>query len=523
MANDLEKHPQRTQKPVEDHLRTDVDAALQLLRDRGSESGTLDPEQNRRLLRRIDLHIMPLICIVYCKDDLPVLSRHLLTNSVAVLQYLDKIAISYASVTGIKTSANLRGTQFNWIASIFFFGQLLFEFPTIRLIQLFPLAKYVAVNVIIWGTILASLAACKSFASLMVCRALLGVAEAAVVPAWVVFTSAWYRKEEQAFRVGIWFSMCGFAQMFGGFFSYGVANHVGGDVQAALQGWQIIFLFLGLLTSVVGIVFWFFLPDSPLSAKFLSTEEKALHAERMRQNEQGIGNRIFKWNQFWEAIRDVNTWLYAFWVFAANIPNSTATSFGNILVTGMGYTKKESLLLVTPLGAYEVVVLIGLTYLAGKTNQRLWCCIAGHIPSIVGAILMATTNKVPALIGFYLTGGIPIGWTTILALQSTNVAGSTKKITVTSIGVIAYTVGNIISPQTFQTKDAPRYLPAKISICILYFLITVDLHLIRWFAVRENRRRDKEREELGDKYVVEENHEFLDLTDRENKEFRYAV
>lgn len=130
MANDLEKHPQRAQKPVEDHLRTDVDAALQLLRDRGSESGTLDPEQNRRLVRRIDLHIMPLICIVYCKDDLRVLSRHLLTHSVAVLQYLDKIAISYASVTGIKTSANLRGTQFNWIASIFFFGQLLFEFPT---------------------------------------------------------------------------------------------------------------------------------------------------------------------------------------------------------------------------------------------------------------------------------------------------------------------------------------------------------------------------------------------------------
>ena len=66
-----------------------------------------------------------------------------------VLQYLDKIAISYASVTGIKESAHLQGNEFNWIASIFFFGQLVFEFPTIRLIQLFPLAKYVAVNVII--------------------------------------------------------------------------------------------------------------------------------------------------------------------------------------------------------------------------------------------------------------------------------------------------------------------------------------------------------------------------------------
>ncbi|KAI7777690.1 hypothetical protein LA080_003183 [Diaporthe eres] len=420
MTPSTEKDPQQTLQSVEGHSRSDADAALEMLQEHGSQTGILDPEKHRRLVRRIDLHIMPLICIVY------------------FLQYLDKIAISYASVTGIKESAHLRGNEFNWIASIFFFGQLAFEFPTIRLIQLFPLAKYVAVNVVIWGGVLACMA------------------EAAVVPAWVVFTSQWYRKDEQAFRVGIWFSMCGFALLLGGCFSYGVANHVGGDVHAALRGWQVIFLILGLLTSVVGIIFWFVLPDSPLSAKFLSAEEKALHAERMRENEQGIGNRVFKWNQFWEAIKDPNTWLYAFWIFAANIPNSIATSFGNILVTGMGYTRKGSLLLVTPLGAYEIVVLIGLTYLASKTGQRLWICIAGHIPSIVGAILMATTNKVPALIGFYLSGGIPIGWTTILALQSTNVAGSTKKITVTCIGTIAYTIGNIISPQTFQAKDAPR-------------------------------------------------------------------
>jgi len=88
---------------------------------------------------------------------------------------------------------------------------------------------------------------------------------------------------------------------------------------------------------------------------------------------------------------------------------------------------------------------------------------------------------------------------------------------------IAYTVGNIISPHNFQAKDAPRYLPAKISICILYFLITVDLYVIRWVAIRENRKRDEVRDEEGEDYVVKSNHEFLDLTDRENKEFRYYV
>jgi MFS transporter, ACS family, allantoate permease len=317
--------------------------------------------------------------------------------------------------------------------------------------------------------------------------------------------------------------MCGFAQMFGGYVAYGVAIHVGKDPHAKLHGWQIIFLILGLFTVLVGIVFYFVLPDSPLTAGLLTRDEKALHAEHLRGNEQGIGTKVFKKMQVWEALRDPNTWLYAFWVFAANIPNSIATSFGNILVTGMGYSATETLLLVTPLGAYEVVVLLGLTWLATKTNQRLWWCILGHIPSIVGAILMATTEKAPALVGYYLSGGIPIGWTTILGLTSTNVAGSTKKVTVACIQTIAYTVGNIISPHTFQSKDAPRYLPAKISICIIYFLITVDLYVIRWLAVRENKRRDKVREEKGESYVVEKNHEFLDLTDRENEEFRYSL
>lgn len=65
----------------------------------------------------------------------------------------------------------------------------------------------------------------------------------------------------------------------------------------------------------------------------------------------------------------------------------------------------ESLLLVIPLGAHEVVVLMGLTWSAMKTHQRLWCCIAGHIPSINGAILMATNEKTPAVVGYYLFDG----------------------------------------------------------------------------------------------------------------------
>lgn len=175
---ELKPAPPHGNGPQTPTTRAGADAALQLLRETGGlgESPTALTTtttaaaadlaaRRRRLVRKIDLRVMPLICTVY------------------FLQYIDKTAISYASVTGLPQSTNLQGSQFNWVASIFFFGQLAFEFPTVRLVQRFPLAKYAAANVALWGVVLACLAACRSYAGLLVCRFVLGALEAAVVPA----------------------------------------------------------------------------------------------------------------------------------------------------------------------------------------------------------------------------------------------------------------------------------------------------------------------------------------------------
>jgi ACS family allantoate permease-like MFS transporter len=85
--------------------------------------------------------------------------------------------------------------------------------------------------------------------------------------------------------------------MLRGYVAYGIATHVSKDSHAALEEWQIIFLFLGLFTALIEVVFFFVLPDSPLTARSLSPEEKGLHAEHLRGNEQGIGSKTFKKEQ----------------------------------------------------------------------------------------------------------------------------------------------------------------------------------------------------------------------------------
>jgi ACS family allantoate permease-like MFS transporter len=100
----------------------------------------------------------------------------------------------------------------------------------------------------------------------------------------------WYTRAEQGFRTGIWFSFNGFGQIFGGLVAYGIAQ---GNAKHgfSLAPWKIIFLLTGLLTAVIGIIFFFVMPDNQLNARFLTKEERVLAVHRIRGNNQGIGNK----------------------------------------------------------------------------------------------------------------------------------------------------------------------------------------------------------------------------------------
>ena len=64
----------------------------------------------------------------------------------------------------------------------------------------YPLGKYLAVTVTIWGIVLICHGATKNFAGLMVARFFLGVTESAVVPGFSLLTGMFYKRDEQPSR-----------------------------------------------------------------------------------------------------------------------------------------------------------------------------------------------------------------------------------------------------------------------------------------------------------------------------------
>jgi sugar phosphate permease len=85
----------------------------------------------------------------------------------------------------LKEDTGISTDQFSQLALVFYVTYLAFEFPTGYLMQRLPTAKYLGVNVILWGLMTALVSTAKNWAGLVTLRVLLGCFEAVVAPALV--------------------------------------------------------------------------------------------------------------------------------------------------------------------------------------------------------------------------------------------------------------------------------------------------------------------------------------------------
>ncbi|KAH0424883.1 hypothetical protein CcaCcLH18_11310 [Colletotrichum camelliae] len=457
----------------------EVDPALAFV---NGEQVQFTPEEEAAVLRKIDWALMPLLCWIYA------------------LQFADKTSLNYASLMGIREDTGLdpHSQQYSWASSIFYAGYILWEFPTTYLLRALPLGKYTSANITLWGAVLVCHIFAFNYAGLLSVRFFLGALEATVTPAFVILTSAWYKQNEQAKRMGYWLSCNGVALLTLGPVAYGLS----GAHNTVLATWKVLYLVLGLPTVITG----------------------AISIERIRGNFQGIGSRKWKWDQFFEAFRDPRTYLYVLFSLLMNIPNGGITAFGSIIINSFGFNSRLSLLLNMPTGAVDITCKLLFTYLSDRLLDRtLFAFIAILIPMVGGILMIALplTNQAGLLVGYYSIGAAGASWCLIMVMISNNTLGYTKKATVNGLQILAYGAGNWIGPQTFRSNEAPNYKNGKMMVAIMYGLAACTIVAIRLVNIWENKRRDKKAAEQPE--AVATGTEFLDLTDFEQPSFRYVL
>jgi MFS family permease len=226
-----------------------------------------------------------------------------------------------ASAYGLQKDLNLKGGQYGWLGSIFYFGYLVAQLPAGYAMQRLPVGKFLGFTGVSWGIILMTTPACTSFAGIAVNRFMLGLVEAAVNPGFVLVMSMWYTAKEQPLRLETYYCTNGIATMFGGLLGYAI-----GHISGGIAKWMYVFIIFGAMSLVAGIATLWFLPDLPSTAKFLNQREKAVAIERVAANRQGVKNHNFKTDQAWQTVADPKTWILFILAVSAQVPNAAITS-----------------------------------------------------------------------------------------------------------------------------------------------------------------------------------------------------
>lgn len=485
----------------------DGDEALRLVGT--ARTAQFSDEYNRKVRRKLDLLIPPLCAAVY------------------FTQFLDKTSLNYASIMGLP----IVGQQYNLVSAAFYFGFLLFEFPTVYLSQKTRVAKYLGVNICLWGAILMLHSVGTSFGAFFALRFLLGMCECCVAPILILIISMFYKKNEQATRISWFYVNNGLTQIFGGFVAYGISFYSG----TRLAPYKIIYILLGGLAIVVGICVLIWLPDSPVHAKFLTKEERIAALERVRDDQGGTENHKIKKEQIFEALLDIRTWLIVLTTLMTSIPNGALSNFSNIIIKNFGYTSKQALILGTPAGAIAAVTTLLCGWYSDKKNERMLPIVYALVPTIVGTAILIGLNgssqKGALLFGVYLIGTFGSALSTVYAYNASNTAGHTKKSTINSMTLVSFAVGNIIGTQIFAPSDAPSYLPGKISILVLLTAQLAISVLLRWINLRLNVKKQAKLAEIkarhgwsdADVQREREKYAFADLTDKQNIYFIYTA
>jgi ACS family allantoate permease-like MFS transporter len=180
-----------------------------------------------------------------------------------------------------------------------------------------------------------------------------------------------------------------------------------------------------------------------------------------------------------------------------------------------------------PTGFVQVYSNLFFGYLADKTKQRSLVAISAHLVSLFFISLLVGSSHVGPLhlrfgqlvAYFFTVGNGSTPYFIVISMVSSNTLGYTKKTTVNSLVFTSMAAAYLIGPQIF--RDSPYYFKAKyarIGLWVLALLLLIAIYALNVF---ENKKRDREHE--TNQIVHPKGVEFLDLTDRENHQFRYVV
>jgi len=391
-----------------------------------------------------------------------------------IINYLNRITISFA-IPGIESSLGITAEMAGLASGIFFIGYFIFQIPGTFLVHKYGARTMVTLFLIGWGVFSILNSYVQSVIELYIVRFMIGFMEGAFFPGLIYYISFWFPKKQMARANALFLTAVPISNIIG--------SPILGNI-VSLYGWRIAFTFGGIPAIIFGILTWFYLPDFPDKAPWLSDKEKTTLLNEIMSENQIIEKSQGKYT-ISKAFKEKKTILlsiiYFFWMtnlFAILIWSP------DILLLGSKYGISYIGWILAGVWLIGLIAMVSWAWHSDKTGERLHHTSLGLLIALVGSIIAFFSSKNLYLLLFaliLLVSGLLMPFGSFWAIPTEFL---TAEAAATSIGLIN-SIGNLggfIGPYLIGLIETTTgsFIFGYSLIALFFILAIISIYILKF-------------------------------------------
>ncbi|KAI6142747.1 major facilitator superfamily domain-containing protein [Pisolithus tinctorius] len=432
-----------------------------------------DSSAERQLRRKIDSRLLPVIVFL------------------AIMSSIDRIVISFARLEGLQSDLHLTDIQYDTVLATAYALYCPALVPSNMFLHRTTRPSiYIGCCAVLWGITSGLTGLTKDYHSILACRVLLGVPEAAFYPGCSYLLSRWYTRKELGLRSALLLSGSMMALAFGGLLAAAVLATL--QDKFHLAAWRWLFFMEGTATVLVGILSMWLLPDYPHNTRWLNAEERRLAQLRLAKD-VGEADMDSEEASIFEGLRlamkDTKAYLFMFLAFVLSLAASFLNFFPTLTAT-LGYSTTITLLMSAPPWVLPTILGTVNAWHSDRTGERFFHLVTYWWIAVIGFIISLSTMATAAR--YFSQYLMTIRFTSDMLFIAW-VANAIPRPPGKRSVVIALTIGGgnagiLAGSYIWKESWSPQYRPSFL-ICLISLLAGIAItFVIRTMQIRENKR-----------------------------------
>ncbi|OAQ69774.1 MFS transporter [Pochonia chlamydosporia 170] len=443
--------------------------------------------EERAAVRKTDIRLLSWLCIMFLGLQL---DRGNLSNA---------LADDLLGDLGLTTDDYNNGTTIQLVCF------LAAEFPVQFLTKRYGFKNVLPGLMCAWSVVSTFQAFMTGRTAFYITRALIGLFEGGFIPGAILMATYFYTSSELSVRLAAFWSTLNVARVISALLAAGFLEMRG---VAGHTGWFWLLLLEGILTLVIGVASFLYLPLSPTSTKsvlcprpWYSEREEVIMINRILRDDPAKGLTDIKEPVTVKDVKaawsDKSLWGLYLVGMIAYIPATPVQAYLTLTLKRVGkFSTLASNLLTAPSAALQIVTMLGLAYSSDYFNERAFHCLIGELWNLPLFTALLTLPNGGREWGRYsiitLISGYPYFHPIVSSWISENSFDVKKRAIAAATYNVAVQIGSLIGSQIYRKWDAPYYKTGN-TVCISILALAVVVLLVqRQFLVHLNNKKRRE-------------------------------